>query len=62
MDLFGGYDHIPVGLTCFLKQFIRPIILTNDVVLRTDENERKGEREKFVVKMCREKKIKEDEG
>ena len=47
MDLFGGYDHSPVGLTRFLKQFIRPIILTYDVVLRTDENERKGEREKI---------------
>ncbi len=37
MDLFGDYDHFPVGLTRFLKQFIRPIIFTYGVVLKTEE-------------------------
>jgi len=39
VDLFGDYNHFPVGLTRFLKQFIRPVIFTYGVVWRLKRKE-----------------------
>ena len=54
VDLFGDYNHFPVGLTRFLKQFIRPGIFTYGIVWRLKR------KEIFAIKVFRER-IKEDE-